>query len=229
MKCGTLVILLLASWLAGQVAQPPGSAPQTSAADVKRAVYEGVVALEGKTIGTSIMLEIAEKPGADGSRPVGGWIQRNDFYPIDSGNATADHVVFTSGGNQYDINLNTLRISYAGRDGSGNQRVEKMSYVEGRVYKLTEEADEQRTMTLRISGDEKDFLVGEPTVWKRNGPPLIRFSRLEEILGKTTGFWLSRFGTARYVAIVEEPQGMDLQKKAPKEKKDKKKAPLPKV
>ena len=222
---GTLFVLLLAASLAAQVAQPPGSAPQASAADIKRAVYEGVVALEGKTIGTSIMLEIDEKAGADGSRPVRGWIQRNDFYPIDSGNATADHVVFTSGGNQYDINLNTLRISYAGRDGSGNQRLEKMSYVEGRVYKLTEEADEQRTMTLQISGDEKDFVVGEPTVWKHNGPPVIHFSRLEEILGKTTGFWLSRYGTERYVAIVEEPQGMDLQKKAPKEKKDKKKAP----
>jgi hypothetical protein len=223
MKCGTLVILLLASSLAAQVAQPQTAGTQAPASDVKRAVYEGVVALEGKTIGTSILLEIREKPGADGSRPVGGWIQRNDFYPIDSGNATADHVIFTSRGNQYDINLNTLRITYSGRDGSGNQRLEKMSHVEGRVYKLTEEADEERTMTLQISGDEKDFLVGEPTVWKRNGPPLIHFSRLEEILGKTTGFWLSRFGTMRYVAIMEEPPGMDLQKKAPKEKRDKKK------
>ena len=220
---GRLFVLLLALSLAAQVAQPPGPAQQVSAADIRRAVYEGVVALEGKTIGTSIMLEIGEKAGADGSRPVRGWIQRNDFYPIDSGNATADHVVFTSGGNQYDINLNTLRISYSGRDGSGNHRVEKMSYVEGRVYKLTEEADEQRTMTLQISGDEKDFVVGEPTVWKRNGPPLIHFSRLEEVLGKTTGFWLSRYGTTRYVAIMEEPPGMDLQKRAPKEKKDKKK------
>jgi hypothetical protein len=215
--CAPLLLLLGSAYLAAQ-------APAQASPSVQRIVYEGVVALEGKTIGTSILLEIGDAPDAKGARPVRGWIQRNDFYPIDSGSATEDHIVFTSGANQYDINLHTSRIIYSGKDGSGNQRVDKMTRVEGRVYQLTEmNEDEPRTMTLQIDGNEKDFLVGEPTVWKHSAPPIDRFGRLEEILGKTTGFWISRFGSTRYVAIVEEPQGMDLQKKAPKEKKDNKK------
>ncbi len=219
------VLLFTATALMAQAPGSSGTASQASASETKRVVYEAVVALQGKTIGTSILLEVGDKAGSNGAKPVTGWIQRNDFFPIDSGRATEDHVILTSGGNKYDINLRTMRITYSGPDGSGNQRVDKMSLVQGRVYKLTEEADEERTMTLQMSGDQydqKEFLVGSPTVWKHNGPPIDRFSRLEELLGKTTGFWLSKFGSARYVAIVEEPQGMDLQKKAPKEKKEKK-------
>lgn len=216
-----IALLSLFMWATGAAAQaPPAPAPVPSQG--KRVVYESVVALEGKTIGTSILLEIGDTPDGTGGRPVTGWIQRNNFFPIDSGQADADKISFTSGGNQYDINLRTERINYSGRDGSGNQHIEKMAYVSGRIYKLTEEADEERTMTLQTDDGEKDFLVGEPTVWKHNGPPIDRFSRLEEVLGKTTGFWLTRMGSTRYIALMEEPAEMDLQKKVPKPPKKKK-------
>ena len=202
---------------------PAGGAPAASAPEVlpaRRIVYESVVALQGKTIGTTIMLEVADN-GA-----VGGWIQRNDFFPIDSGHVDPDKIAFTSGGNQYNVNLRTMRINYSGPDGRGNQRVEKMTYVQGRVYRLTEEAMEERKITLQVDGSEKDYLIGQPAVWKRAGPPIDRFGRLEEVLGKTVGAWLARIAGTRYLAVLEEPEGMDLQKKAPKkekEKKDKKK------
>lgn len=179
-------------------------------------VYEGVVALEGKTIGTSILLDVA-----DGA--VTGWIQRNDFFPIDSGSMNADRIQFTSGGNQYTINLRTSRIGYAGPDGSGNQRVEKMTYVSGRVYRLTEEAMEEHKVTLQTDDGEREYLIGRPAVWKRTGPPIDRFERLEELLGKTVGAWLARIGGTHYLAVVEEPEGMDLQKKVPKKDKKRKK------
>ncbi len=199
----------------------PLAAPGTGAADSlppKRIVYESVVALQGKTIGTTIMIEV----GANDS--ITGWIQRNDFFPIDSGRIEPDKITFTSSGNQYAINLRTSRINYSGPDGSGNQRVEKMTRVEGRVYRLEEEATEQRKITLQVDGLEKDYLISEPSVWKRAGPPIDRFGRLEEVLGKNVVVWLARIGGTQYLALLEEPEGVDLQKKLPKkDKKEKKK------
>ncbi len=207
-----LLLCLLAQNPPAVAAPAPAASPATG----KRIVYEGVVALQGKTIGTTILLEFGEN-GA-----VSGWIQRNDFFPIDSGRADGDKIAFTSGGNQYSINLRTERISYSGPDGSGNQRVEKMTRVEGRVYRLMEEAVEERKVTLQVEGNEKDYLIEQPAVWKRAGPPIDRFSRLEEVLGRTVSVWLARIGGTQYLAVLEEPQGVDLRKKLPKEKKEKK-------
>ena len=204
--------MFLAAFLAVGLLQ----APQNTLPN-KRMAFESVVALQGKTIGTTILLDIAP----DGS--VGGWIQRNDFFPIDSGREEPERIKFTSGGNQYDINLRTMRVGYSGPDGSGNQRVERMARVEGRVYRLEEEATEERKVTLQIDGQEKDFLVGQPSVWKRSGPPIDRFSRLEEVLGKTIVGWMARIGGRQYMAVFEEPEGVELLKKVPKEKKEKEK------
>ncbi len=191
---------------------------QVTASGAKRTAYEAVVGFEGKPIGTNILLEIAQ----DGA--VSGWIQRNNYFPIDSGQADAEHIKFTSGGNQYDINLRTERISYSGPDGDGNQRVQKMRYVSGLIYRLVEPGVEDDPTEITIRGDEgeRDYLIGTPAVWKNTGPPIdeIDYEHFKPIVGKTTGFYLIG---RRLITVLEEPAGMDLQKKTPKQKKEKKK------
>ena len=202
-----LLALLLATLPAR--AQEPASGPQ-------RAVYEGVIHDRGKTIGTTILLEIS-------GNSVSGWIQRNRFRPIDSGSVGASSITFTSDGNTHTIDLKTSRISYSGPDGAGDQRVVKMESIRGRVYRLTEESDYGRYMTLQTPDGEKEFTVERPpAVWKREGPPIEQFSRLEEILGKTVTFWRVRTGGSYSIEVIEEPEGVNLLAKLPKEKKKKK-------
>ncbi len=224
--------LLLAVVLAfGQTppAAPAAPAQPAESPQGKRVVYEGVVGFKGKPIGTTIMLELSES-SAGGSDPasasITGWIQRNDFYAIDSGRADKDQIAFTSGGNQYAINLRTSRINYSGPDGNGNQRVEQMTRVTGRLYRLTEGlGEETHRISLQNEDGEREYLVEAPSIWKRAGPPIDRFEyeRLKDVLGKNVSAWLARIGGTRYMAVLEEPEGLDLQKKPPKKEKEKKK------
>jgi hypothetical protein len=181
----------------------------------ERAAFEGVIHDRGKTIGTTILLEIT-------GGKVGGWIQKHDYFPIDGGDADASTITFTAAGNTYKINIRAGRIQYGGPDGSGDQRVNRMEPIRGRIYKLTEESDEGRTMTLQMP-DERDFNIDRPAIWKRGGPPIRNFERLEELLGKTTTFWRVRYGGAWSIEVVEEPEGMDVLAKLPKDKDKKKK------
>ena len=183
----------------------------------ERTAYEGVIHDRGKTIGTTILLEIA----ADGK--VSGWIQKHDYFPIDSGTADSSTITFTAAGNTYKINRQASRIQYGGPDGSGDQRVNRMEPIKGRIYKLKEGLeDDPQVMTLQMP-DERDFMIDHPTVWKHNGPPIRGFERYLELLGKTTTFWRVRYGGASAIEIVEEPEGMDILAKLPKEKDKKKK------
>ena len=204
----------------------PASQGQASAARAgQRIVYEGIVSLKGQTIGTTILLEASSNTGtsnADSGTTVTGWIQRHDFFPIDSGRMDENQIVFTSDGNHYTIKRHTNRIIYSGPDGSGNRRVEEMTLISGRAYRLTEAIRGRHELTLQENQLEKHYLVGRPAVWKRTGPPIDRFPRLEEVLGKTIRAWLAKSGGIYYVAVLEEPEGMDLQKKRPKKKKKKK-------
>lgn len=215
-------MLVLSIFLAQDPAAPAPAATAPAAAEVpsvtKRMAFEGVVGFKGKPIGTTILLDI------DADNKVTGWIQRNDFYPVDAGRAELpDKISFTSGGNEYVINLRTGRINYSGLDGNGNQRVEKMMRIEGRVYQVTEEALGERKIVLQMDGRQREYTVTQPAVWKRAGTPIDRFSRIEEVLGKTIHVWMAPIGGTHYLAVIEEPEGVDLQKKAPKEKKEKKK------
>ncbi len=207
--------------LATPVPQGQGSAARPG----QRIVYEGIVSFKGETIGTTILLETSSDTGtsnADAGTTVTGWIQRHDFFSIDSGHMNEDQIVFTSGGNQYTIKRRTNRIIYSGPDGSGNRRVEKMTLISGRAYRLTEAIRGRHELTLQKNQLEKHYLVGRPAVWKRTGPPIDRFPRVEEVVGHTIRAWLARSGGIYYVAVLEEPEGMDLQKKPPKKKKKKK-------
>lgn len=182
----------------------------------ERTAYEGVIHDRGKTIGTTILLEITEGK-------VSGWIQKHDYFPIDSGTADASTITFTAAGNTYKINRQASRIQYGGPDGSGDQRVARMDSVSGRIYKLKEGADDEpQVMTLQMP-EERDFMIDRPTIWKRTGPPIRNFERFLELLGKTTTFWRIRYGGAMSIEVVEEPEGMDILAKLPKEKDKKKK------
>jgi hypothetical protein len=215
-----IVVVVLATLASAQTLPAPNVAatqrdedsPRLPGGPDKRVVYEAVVAHRGAPIGTSIMLEIT-------NGQVGGWIQRNDFFPIDSGTADDDRIRFTSSGNEYEINLKTGRINYSGPDGKGNQRVERMAYVYGMIYRLAEPARGSAEVTIRNEQGDRVYFIGSPAVWKREGPPIDRlgFDRYKELVGKSMGFFLARVGGTRYLAVLEEPEGMDLQKRAPRE------------
>jgi hypothetical protein len=183
----------------------------------ERIAYESVVHDRGKTIGSTILLELT-----DGK--VSGWIQRNDYFPIDGGSVDGSVVTFTSSGNTYKLNRQSSRIQYGGPDGTGDQRVTKMESMSGRVYKLKEgNEDDPQVMTLQMP-EEREFSIDKPTIWKHNGPPIRNFERYLELLGKTTTFWRIRYGGQWSIEVVEEPEGMDILAKLPKDKdKDKKK------
>jgi hypothetical protein len=201
-----LVLLLATAALAAQ-----------DAPAARRAAYEGVIHFKGKTIGTTILLEI------HGERVLG-WIQKHDFFPIDSGSVTPTGYTFTAAGNTYQINSRTSRIQYGGADGSGDQRIIKMESVTGWVYRLTEEADDMRTMTLRLPNDEIDLNIGRPSVWKRSGTPIRHLEWMEQIVGKTVTFWRVRTGGAWTIEVIEEPEGLDLLARQPSEKEKKREA-----
>jgi len=182
----------------------------------ERTAYEGVIHDRGKTIGTTILLEIT-----DGK--VSGWIQKHDYFPIDGGTADSSTITFTAAGNTYKLNRQASRIQYGGPDGSGDQRVSRMEPIKGRIYKLKEALDDDpQVMTLQMP-DERDFMIDHPTIWKHSGPPIRNFERYLELLGKTTTFWRIRYGGASAIEIVEEPEGMDIVAKLPKDKDKKKK------
>jgi len=182
----------------------------------ERTAFEGVIHDRGKTIGTTILLEIT-----DGK--VSGWIQKHDYFPIDSGTADSATITFTAGGNTYKINRQAGRLQYGGPDGSGDQRVTRMESISGRIYKVMEGADDEPQRMILQMPEERDFLIDRPTIWKRNGPPIRNFERYLELLGKTTTFWRVRYGGALSIEVVEEPEGMDILAKLPKEKDKKKK------
>ncbi len=181
----------------------------------QRLVYEAVIHDRGKTIGTTILLE-------SGGGKLGGWIQQHDFRPLESGSATASGFTFSAGGNTYNLNTATSRIMYGGPDGSGDQRASRMDPVRGRIYRLTERADDQQLMTLQTDHGEQDFTIERPTIWKKNGPPIRNFERMEELVGKTVTIWRIKTGGVYTVEVIEEPAGMDILAKLPKEKKEKK-------
>ena len=112
---------------------------------------------------------------------------------------------------------------YGGTDGSGDQRCVKMDAVRGRLYRLTERADDEQLLTVQTDHGEQDFVIERPTIWKRNGPPIIHFERMIELLGKNITIWRTKTGGVYTVEVIEEPEGMDILAKLPKEKdKDKK-------
>lgn len=202
----TCLVMLSASFPAGSQSQP-----------ATRRVYEGVVDMKQKTIGTVILMDL-------NGNNVSGWMRLGKFVSIDSGTVTENSAEFRAGGNSYKIDERKGRITYSGPDGSGDRLVTRLTAVTGKLDELTEgeRFSGNDIATLDVGGRLKRFNVEEPSLWKREGPPFEKFRRIEELLQREVTFWVSDAERGS-VAAIEEPEGMEIPLKPPKKPKEKKK------
>jgi len=179
--------------------------------------YEGVVGLKQKTIGTLILLETS-------GSSLQGWMRLEKFVRIESGSVLEHGVEFSAAGNRYEIDERRGRISYSGPDGEGSRFVRRLTTQAGRLEELAEDRafTGVRIAKVEVAGRVRDFRVGRPTLWKQAEAPFETFERIEELLGKEISLWLADADnrTGRVVA-VEEPAGMNIPLKKPKEEKPK--------
>ena len=210
-----LPLLVLALLFLGIAGTPPLRAQSES---TNRRVYEGVVDLKQKTIGTIILMEI-------NGNNVTGWMRMIKFMPIESGTVTENSAEFRAAGNTYKIDERKGRITYSGPDGSGDRIVSRLTPLTGVLDELTESErfSGNNIATLDVDGRLRRFTVEEPSLWKQQGPPFEKFRRIEELLQQKTTFWVSDPDHRGSIEVIEEPQGMDVPLKAPKKPKEKKK------
>ena len=183
----------------------------------ERRVYEGVVDLKRKTIGTLILLD--HSGGA-----LQGWIRLGQFVPIDGGSVLANGVAFRAAGNRYEIDERRGRITYSGPDGEGSRFIKRLERFTGKFFELAEARsfDGWNIAKIEVSGRLRDFRVGRPALWKHSEAPFETFDRVGELLGKEIAVWVAEADsrTGRVVA-VEEPPDMNIPLKAPKKPKEK--------
>ncbi|MBI2817099.1 MAG: hypothetical protein HYX72_09185 [Acidobacteria bacterium] len=208
-----LLLLVLALSFVGIAGTPPVRSQSDSA---NRRVYEGVVDLKQKTIGTVILMDI-------NGNNVTGWMRMIKFVPIEGGTITKNSAEFRAAGNSYKIDERKGRITYSGPDGSGDRIVSRLTPLTGVLDEMTESErfSGNNIATLDVDGRLRRFNVQEPSLWKRQGPPFEKFRRVEELLRQTTTFWVSNPERGS-IEVIEEPQGMDIPLKAPKKAKEKK-------
>jgi hypothetical protein len=182
-----------------------------------RRAYEGVVSWKKRTIGTVILVQI------DSNRAVSGWILLGKLQPIEQGSVAEDGVEFRVAGNTYRIDERRGRIVYSGPDGEGDRLLMSLTRLSGSLRELAEETGQSRGQiaALEVNGRRRDLRYGTPALWKNQGQPFEKFSRLEELLGKDVSLWVADadLRTGRIV-VVEEPEGMDIPLKAPKKPQD---------
>jgi len=202
-----LPLLLIAAILPAWPQAPPAT----------RRVYGGVVDAKRKPIGTLILLD------ANGTN-VTGWIRLGKFVPIDGGTLSDNGAEFRAAGNSYKIDERKGRIVFSGPDGDGDRIVSRMTPVSGLLRELTEgeRFAGYDIMTLDVDGGNQRFTAEDPSLWKRDGPPFESFHRLEELLRRQVTVWVSSEGAQSSVEVIEEPEGMNIPLKAPKQPKEKK-------
>ncbi len=180
-----------------------------------RKVYEGVVGLKKKTIGTTILLEIT-------GTSIGGWMRLEELIPIEGGTVSENFTEFRAGGNSYKIDERRRRIAYSGPDGSGDRLITPLSSVTGVIDEWIEGTRFSGGDVIRIEvrGRRRDFRVGRPSLWKRQGPPFETFSRVEDLVGTELTVWVAGLGNrGGAIVVLEEPEGMNIPLKAPKKPK----------
>ena len=183
----------------------------------ERRIYEGVVDLKRKTIGTVILLDMA-----GGS--LQGWMRLDKFVPIESGSVSDNGAEFRAAGNRYEIDERKGKISYSGPDGEGSRFIQRLERLRGRFEELSEESHFSgvNIAAVEVEGRRRDLRVGRPALWKRDGPPFETFERMEELLGKQIAVWIADANArSGRVVVVEEPEGMNIPLKAPKKPKEK--------
>jgi hypothetical protein len=71
---------------------------------------------------------------------------------------------------------------------------------------------------MDVQGRPRSIRYGSPSLWKRQGPPFEKFSRLEDFLGKEISLWIGDMDArSGRLVIVEEPEGMNVSLKLSKE------------
>ena len=196
-----------------------GAAPDTQpdANGRTRRVYEGVVSVKQKPIGTVILLEI------NGSK-VSGWIRLDKFASIDGGTVAENSVEFRSGENTYKIDERKGRIVYSGPDGSGDRIIAPLTAWTGTLNELTEGEgfDGNDIATIEVGARLRRLAVERPALWKSAGPPFEKYERLDVLLGKEVTMWVSDPDGRPAAIAIEEPAGMDIPLKVPKPPKGQK-------
>ena len=183
----------------------------------ERRGYEGVVGLKGKTIGTLILLDSS---GAS----LQGWMRLDKFSPIESGKVSENGVEFSAAGNRYEIDERRGRITYSGPDGEGSRYIRRLERQTGRFEELGDDRGFSgvRIATVVVNGRPHNLRVGRPALWKQAEAPFESFERIDELLGKEITVWLADADTRTgRVVAVEEPAGMNIPLKKPKEEKKK--------
>ena len=183
-----------------------------------RRVYEGVVDMKLKPIGTLILLEMS-------GNSLSGWIRLGKFVPIEGGTVTENSVEVRAAGNSYKIDEMRERISYSGPDGTGDSRVTRLTSITG-VFRETTEGEHfggENIVTIEVDARMRRFQESGVSLWKRTGPPFETFRRLEELLQRQITVWVAGLGeNGGDFEVVEEPEGMDIPLKVPKKPKEKK-------
>jgi hypothetical protein len=185
--------------------------------DNHRRVYEGVVGLKKRTIGTLVLLDTS----GDSLR---GWMRLEKFVPIEGGTVLDRGVEFRAAGNTYQIDERRGRISYSGPDGEGSRYVQRLQRQSGRLEELSEDRNfgGGKVAMVEVAGRVRNFRVGRPTLWKHSEAPFETFERIEELLGKEIALWLGESdGRTGRVVGIEEPGDMNIPLKKPKEEKPK--------
>ncbi len=182
-----------------------------------RRVYEGVVDMKQKTIGTVVLMDVK-------GNNVTGWMRLGKFVPIEGGTVTETSAEFRAAGNSYQIDERKGRIVYSGPDGSGDRLVTRLTPQTGVLQELAEgeRFSGNDIATVDVDGRVRRFNSENPSLWKREGPPFESFRRLEELLQRTITLWVSDPGEHGSIEVVEEPEGMNIPLKAPKKPKEKK-------
>lgn len=194
------VVLGAAPWAVGQ----------------QRRAYEGVVSWKHATIGTVIMLDIQDNR-------ISGWLRLEKPVAIDGGSVIPDGVEFQSAGNTYRIDERRNRIIYSGPEGEGDRYITRLTRWTGRLEELVDAtATLPQVAVVEVRGRRRELRYGTPMLWKNNGPPFEKFDRLKDLLGQQIAVWVAdaepRSGR---LVVIEEPPGMDIPLKAPKNDKSK--------
>ena len=190
-----------------------------SAQAQQRKVYEGVISVKKKTIGTVILVDTT-------GGTVSGWMRMEKFVKIDGGSVMDGAVEFQAGGNQYRIDERRGRIIYSGPDGEGNRFLEPMKPLAGKLQEVgeSEKPGGSPVVKLELRGRNWNLEVGRPALWKNESAPFENFTRVEDMLGKDITVWIGETSPLRgRMVVIEEPSGMDIPLKPTKEsKKDEK-------
>jgi hypothetical protein len=211
LRPATKVFLAVAALAAVSTAAP-------RAGGQERRAYEGVVSWKDATIGTVITLDIHDNQ-------VSGWLRLEKPVPVDSGSLVPDGVEFHAAGNTYRIDERHDHIIYSGPDGDGDRYLTTLTQWTGRLVELVEATETLPPLAVvEVRGRRRELRYGTPMLWKNNGPPFEKFDRLKELLGKELSVWVADpdLRSGRLV-VIEEPQGMDIPLKAPKNDKSKEK------